>query len=215
MKDGKGRFGLADYARLLRVIVDQPGTAVELAERTGTKVRALRRILVVMRSDGLIQEVALRPMPGTKQGAIVFGFFGPSVRPVPEVQHARNWRDLHSFCSIVQLLMARGSSRSEIAEDVGINVRSTRVLIPTLVSCGLIYVESWRKHLLPGSPPTPLYRFGIDAKSARRPSPQSWSEISHRRRATQARLSEAADLLFLTAGRVRPVSSPKPIERTP
>lgn len=213
MKAGKGRCGLADYARLLRVIVDQPGTAAELAARVGMEVRALRRILVVMRCEGVIQDVAMRDMAGTKEGASVFGFFGPPVRPIPEVIHKRNWRDLRSFCALIQLLMLRESSRRELADDLGISIGSMRVLIPTLVSCGLIYVEFWRKHLLPGSPPVPMYRFGIDMTSALRPRPQSWAAISRRRRKHKSLRSEAADLLFITAGRVRPATT-KSNERT-
>lgn len=213
MRDGKGRCGLADYARLLRVIVDQPGTALELAGRTGMEVRALRRILVVMRSEGVIQEVSMRDMPGTKDGASVFGCFGPPVRPIPDVEYTRSWRDLCSFCALIQLLMERESSRRELAEDLGIAIGSMRLLIPTLLSCGLIYVEFWRKHLLPGSPPVPMYRFGIDKPSAQRPRPQSWAAISRKRRHNEALRSDAADLLFLTAGRVRPAPT-KVNERT-
>ena len=200
MKRHRGRCGWRDYAALLRMIVDQPGTTPELAKRFGMTADRLRAVLGVMAAMELICERR------TRKGRRIWGTtFPPGWRP--ETTAVADRPDLVAFCAIVRTLWLPASSAVDIADMAGVGITPLRQLLRCLVDdLHLAYIEAWRAQPR-GGEPVALYRWGVNTTSARLPDPLPEPEpIPAMPRARAA----AAQLLFATAGRPWPLSRPDP-----
>ena len=190
------------------MVVDCPGTTQELAQRFGVRVDALRPVLCTMRDFGLIVESSFQ------NRHLVWSTQGPPIKrrraPASATSHVST---AAIFCRVAVALMGQASSRDEIVEWGEITRQCLRQVLNAMQDLQLVFVEDWRRRIPSGGAPIPLFRFGIDKDSKRRPATVPLAVIHHRKREVRKRRAEAADMTFLTAGRVRPVPT-KSNERT-
>lgn len=206
----RGRSGWADFADLLRLVLDRPGTTAELAESFGIRADNLRESLRLLRDMGLVLVTSWRPVRGGGGFTPVWGMSGPPAphplgiepRPAP---HAMT--DLTSFCMLMRVLKGENSTVDELAMDTGLNIAAIRRLMPHLLHVAqLVYVEDWRVHPNPagGGAPVAAYRWGPGRRSKRRPIPQAEREAWARRLSVARLRKQQAQLLFMFAGRAWP-----------
>lgn len=196
-----GRRGWTDYADMLRMVMDHPGTTSEVAARYGMAIRSMREVLYVMRDAGLIFECAWRSSVTGERLQAVWSTQGPPApRPAgmrPAVAPVR-MPQLSRFCALVAALMSGAWSPADVADEVAANVNRVRPLMRHLCTRRLAYVEQWRP--THGGWPVPVYRWGPNRSSAKRPKPrleaEAWREKHQKRR---QRLFWV-HMIFLTAG---------------
>lgn len=202
MKQRPGRRGWTDYADVLRVVLDHPGTTSEIAARYGMAIRSVREVLYVMRDAGLIFECAWRPSAKGERLQAVWSTQGPpaprpaGMRPavvtIPMPQLAR-------FCRVVAALMAGAWTPAEMADEAGANINRVRPLLRHL-STGrrLAYIERWRP--THGGWPVPIYRWGPNKPSAKSPKPRPESEAWRKQHQIRQQRVFWVHMIFLTAG---------------
>lgn len=207
-----GRCSLADYAALLRLVVDEAGTAFELAVRFGMGVDAVSAVLRRMTGMGLLNVCAWRR---TDHGVFatwqpVFGFFGP---PAPRPPGARDIcvpgqrRDLDQFVRMVQATQISSATVVELAEWSGLSQGRARPLLRAMADeLRLLYVSGWHRATPTSWPPMPAYSFGIDVRSRARPTAQALRAIFDKARQQRRRRRLSIEMTFLTAGKTYPPS---------
>lgn len=190
-----GRSGYTDYADLLRMVVDEPGTTADLAERFGVSPRRMRPTMAVMCGAGLVQVA----MGGR---APVWSFDGAGC-PLPSLADmAGSGQHVVRFCRLtVALIHGPAMKAPELQEASGIDPNILRELLRHLCErARLAYVADWRRAKARGGNWMPYFSFGIDKTSA-----------PHPHKCTRDTFTE---LMFTTAGRQWPLRSTTNEERT-
>lgn len=197
-----GRRGWTDYADVLRVVMDHPGTTSEVAARYGMAIRSVREVLYVMRDAGLIFERAWRASTTGEKLQAVWSTQGPPApRPAgmrPAVAPVR-MPQLARLCRVVAALMVGAWGPAEIADEVGAQIKHVRPLLRHL--CGrrrMTYIEHWRP--THGGWPVPVYRWGPDRPSAKSPKPRPESEAWRKKHQIRRQRLFWVHMIFLTAG---------------
>jgi transcription initiation factor IIE alpha subunit len=196
-----GRRGWTDYADVLRVVMDHPGTTSEIAARYGMAIRSVREVLYVMRDAGLICEHAWRKPSAGGRIQAVWSTQGP---PAPRPKKA-GWKEapvpmpqLARFCRVVAALMAGAWTPADMADEVGASLNRVRPLLRQLRRCRLAYIERWRP--THGSWPVPVYRWGPHQSSAKSPKPRPESEAWRKQHQIRRQRLFWVHMIFLTAG---------------
>lgn len=206
MPKSKSRCGWANYADLLAVVHERPGTAADIAARSGMNLRALREVLRGLRDGGLIHEGAWRecqPAHCGQRWQAVWTMHGPpALRPGPlrpPVPAPRMPR-LAAFCRVVLALMTCAHTPASLADASGATVDRLRPLLYRLChALRLIRVERWHTTSA-GSWPAPAYRWGPNRKNAPRPKARPASEAWKRQHQIRRDRLFWVHMIFLTAG---------------
>lgn len=196
-----GRRGWTDYADVLRVVMDHPGTTSEVAARYGMAIRSVREVLYVMRDAGLIFECAWRSSVTGERLQAVWSTQGP---PVPRPAGMRPaaapvcMPQLARFCRLVSALMSGAWSPADMADEVVADINRVRPLLRHLCTKRLAYVEQWRP--THGGWPVPVYRWGPNRPSAKSPKPRPESEAWRKKHQINRERVFWIHMIFLTAG---------------
>lgn len=197
-----GRRGWTDYADLLRVVMDHPGTTSEVASRYGMAIRSVREVLYVMRDAGLVFVCAWRHSTNGERIQAVWGTQGPpaprpaGMRPAAPVVAMPS---LQRFCQIIAALMSGAHCSGELADSLGVSAKRLRPVLRHMASTlRLIYIERWRP--THGSWPVPIYRWGPGRRSATRPKAQAESEAWRKKHQIKRQRLFWVHMIFLTAG---------------
>lgn len=204
-----GRRGWTDYANVLRVVMDHPGTTSEIAARIGIARNSARKTLNGMRDAGLIFERAWRPCEPTSTGQrllqAVWSTQGPPApRPsallLQPAAPATRMPQLSRFCRAIAALMQGALSAADLADAAGANVNNLRPLLRHLVGVlRLVCIEDWRQRTRCGWP-VPIYRWGPGRRNARRPKPLREVEAWRKQHAIRQQRLFWVHMIFMTAG---------------
>lgn len=179
-----GRSGYADYADLLRMVIDAPGTTADLADRFGISAGKMRPTMAAMCGAGLV-------LVRRWENAPVWAFDGSGC-PLLSITET-DGRGLHvaRFCRLMVALMQAPQKLDSLRATSGIDADVLRELMRHLCTrARLAYVAHWSRSKRRGGPWLAHYSFGIDKAS--QPHPR------HRK------AHDLTQLLFTTAGRQWP-----------
>ncbi len=184
-----GRPGWADYASVLRSIIDQPGImAREIAERHGIRGDAAHHIVRMMLWLKLIHPCVWHTVP--RCSAVPGWGFGAD-GAVPRPNEAATYRpmrprsELIMLAHIVRELQAGRYCYQGLALATGASANRLSSLLKVMHrDLRMVYVAKFdrRRRLggMRGGTPAAMYSFGVDREDVPRPKPEP-SAVSERR----------------------------------
>lgn len=203
-----GRSGYADFATLLRMVVDEHGTTSELAQRYHTSENKLRFNLNTMLGGGLVL------VEDWRGDAPVWAFDREGSVPLASIVVGTG-RGSHigRFCLLVAALRQNEPQAFAALRSLsGIDQAVLRDLLRFMCDeVRLAYIASWRMPKRRGGNWLPHYLFGVDRDSAPHPRAERERMKALRKRPGRAAFAE---LLFTTAGKPWPPSNTTNEERT-
>lgn len=201
-KDGQG-WRL--YARVARLLIDQPRTMGQVQEATGMFRSAPRLVLWRMHSAGLIHIQSWTVVGIRKAWTPIFAWGSGADAPRPPSANAGSGNKKHprplliAFKAMLTELQRAPCTTRELADYCGTNWTVTTRFVRYLHELRLIRVAEWQRPGVAGGSLAPAYVFAVDGRDRERPPKVSAHERAKRgwqlRRAKQRHL----ELLRATA----------------
>jgi hypothetical protein len=178
------RLSHAGYAGILRLIVDCAGhiSSHEIATRATLSVRRARIILQAFHKHGLVFITGSCIPAGKNKHSLCYTYaFGSCADAVVEDKPRHKTSgptppELLTFIHIIKALQNESHTRTSLAEDVGIQPKTSGRLLRVLHKLRLVSIESFyipigRGHRYPS------FRFGIDKVDAPKPMVKTPKEL--------------------------------------
>lgn len=193
------KLGWRGYATVYAQLLDEPATAMDMAERMGVSRQTMGRVLDRLCMAGMAHRCEW-VSPRYRSKTVPLYAAGEGVdAPAPahhrgRIQARHNARpEVAAFARIMVLLRAP-ITRSDIMEQTGCSATNLRALIEHCRSLGLVRVAAWDK-TQPGKPAA-MFCIG-EGPDAERPRPRSRSDINRQHRL--GLIAKANQLRLITA----------------
>ena len=181
-KRNTARIGMVGYARILRSLMLQPGSLMDLRQRDIGKRNTIVRTVAALHRAGLLHVARWDVLPHCKPRA-VYAYRSddeddappPATRqtgravesPARPVEIERIPPELLTFVKLVEALQAPLKVGDLVAE-VGIQESTCRVVLQGLRELRLVHIADWQPRNNPPGPPVALYAWGPDRPDARK-----------------------------------------------
>lgn len=172
------RLSMKGYLNILRVVMDGPCGAVQVAEAVATSPVTVHDILRRMADLGLIHEVDWSvSVKGPRRAVYAFGAGPRAPYPGKRRQHPVSvWTrrpELMTFANAIKAMSESAATSQEIVELSGLCRGTVRRMVNHAQDIGLVHIGGWYRGVV--GPPVAMYALGR-RPNKQRPAPQSNKE---------------------------------------
>lgn len=194
----KFQRGVIGYARIMRLLLDEPRPSIAIANVLGVSLNGMRHILRGLHKERLVHvakwappcgdggrgcyravwavgDAPDAPPPSTSRGRAsqhpAQAVKGPRQPLVEIIAFAEMWRSLEGRIGAMELADHMGSTRYSVYR-----------LLRELRRLNLAHIAEWERRIGIGGAPTPLWQIAFDKRDVSRPRPQTADVIGRRYR---------------------------------
>lgn len=201
-----GRGGWVKYARIIRLLVDRPRTAPEIAAAMDADLDRMQDTMRKMLWLGLVHIGGAASVAKGPVAAVWHPWEGTSVevpawrnRAMPYYAPMRPNAELIAFASLISALRKDEHTERTLAEETGLYRTRVRAFLAAMRDeLNMVYVSRWERRLCGHGKPSAWYRLGAKPHASR-PRAKTKAECERARHLRKAALREHLRMIHATA----------------